>query len=99
MLVENACRAAKILGYWMGGRKNGIFRLYAELLTARLNIAQGATPSAIDQTLAEVDAFLATKNSRDWCGLDKATRCLVSHWQNTLFDWNHGTTGPGACAD
>lgn len=100
IVVEDAATAARILGLCiMGGYDNGITRLYAELLAARLNIAEGASPAEIEGTLQAVDQFLAGTCWQDWCNLNSATRCQVSVWRDTLNNWNRGLTGPGACVD
>lgn len=100
VLIEDAATAGRLLSFCvLGGGDNGITRLYAELLTVRLNMAEGASADVIQETLHDVDAFLAGTSWQDWCGLDDATRCKISHWRDTLNSWNRGITGPGACAD
>jgi hypothetical protein len=99
VLIDKACAASRLLSLGCGGSKNGITRLSAELLAARLNMAEGASADAISQTLQEVDAFLATHCAESWCGLDSATRCKVDHWKDTLYSYNLGLLGPAACVD
>jgi hypothetical protein len=98
VLISQADSAGRLLSFCiMGGYENGITRLYAELLTARLNEAEGASPAAIQSVLESVDAFLAGVSWQNWCGLSSAQRCQVAHWREALADWNNGVTGPGAC--
>jgi hypothetical protein len=76
---------------------NGINKLYAQLLGAKLSIAAGADGSAIATTIALADAFLATKNSTNWSGLTNAQKATVNGWVSTLDQFNNGIIGPGHC--
>jgi len=76
---------------------NGINKLYAQLLAAKLNIAGGANGSAVALTIAAADAFLATHNSTDWKGLSKSQKQMVLDWMSTLDSYNNGVIGPGHC--
>lgn len=78
---------------------NGINRLYAQLLAAKLNIANGADPSTINATITAADAFLATHDSTDWARLSRAQRTQVNTWQSLLEGYNTGVTGPGHCSE
>ena len=73
---------------------NGINKLYAQLLTAKLDIANGADGTAVASTIVAADAFLATMNSLDWAGLSKAQKNQVLAWATTLDNYNNGRTGP-----
>ena len=42
-----------------GGSSNGIAKLYAQMLAAKLNVANGASDAAVADLLADADAFLA----------------------------------------
>ena len=77
---------------------NGINKLYAQLLGAKLNIKNGADGSAVASTIAAADTFLATKNSTDWAGLTKTQKNQVLSWMTTLDNYNNGLTGPGHCS-
>ena len=76
---------------------NGINKLYAQLLAAKLDIANGSDGSAIASTISAADAFLATHNSLDWGGLSKAQKNQVLAWVTTLDNYNNGLIGPGHC--
>ncbi|TVT47512.1 hypothetical protein FNH05_19000 [Amycolatopsis rhizosphaerae] len=80
-----------------GNASNGINRLYAQLLAAKLNIANGASDTAVAGTIAAADAFLATHNSADWGSLNVAERGMVNSWATTLDRYNNGIIGPGHC--
>lgn len=101
--VSTAAQAVSILNF--GGSNgvtdasNGINRLYAQLLAAKLNIKSGADPSAIASTIASADAFLATHNSSSWAFLSRANRNLVNSWQLALDSYNNGIIGPGHCSE
>ena len=76
---------------------NGINKLYAQLLAAKLNIASGADGSAVSQAITQADAFLATHAAADWQSLSAAERQSVLTWMATLDDYNNGRIGPGHC--
>ena len=80
---------------------NGINRLYAQLLAAKLNIAYGADPTAIATTIAAADNFLAANNSLDWASLSRQNRNLVNSWQAALDAYNNGVLpgGPAHCIE
>jgi hypothetical protein len=78
---------------------NGINRLYAQLLAAKLNIANGADGPAVAGTIADADAFLATKNASDWGALPKNKKTQVNNWAITLDNYNKGLIGPGHCSE
>ena len=50
---------------------NGINKLYAQLLGAKLSGADGADGSVVAGLIATADAFLANNNSLSWSGLTK----------------------------
>jgi hypothetical protein len=68
-----------------------------QLIAAKLNIANGADPTDVADTIAQADAWLADHEgvrcirgpSRDW-GIQLA---------ETLDDYNNGLLGPGHCDD
>ncbi len=65
--VADARVAFRVLGqHTFGHPHNGITKLYAQLLAAKLNIANGADGAAVAQTIAEADAFLAGKAWPAW---------------------------------
>lgn len=78
---------------------NGINKLYAQLLAAKLNIANGAGGSAVAATITAADAFLANKNSLSWAGLSRSQKNQVNTWAGTLDQYNNGLIGPGHCSE
>jgi hypothetical protein len=82
-----------------GTASNGITKLYAQLLGAKLNLASGADGSAIAATIAAADAFLATHDYLDWTSLSKAQKSMVLGWHGALGNYNEGLIGPGHCDD
>jgi hypothetical protein len=80
-----------------GEPANGITKLYAQLLAAKLNMADGASWYDIHETLAAADDFLADYDWMDWSTLDGEQRQMVLHWMGTLDQYNNGYIGPGHC--
>lgn len=80
-----------------GTATNGITKLYAQLLAAKLNIKAGADPSAVASTIAAADSFLATYNYNNWTTIGSANQSKVNAWHATLDSYNNGLTGPGHC--
>lgn len=80
-----------------GDASNGINKLYAQLLAARLNIKNGADGSAVLQPMTQADGFLALHNAASWTTLSTAQRQQVLAWAATLDDYNTGKIGPGHC--
>jgi len=76
---------------------NGINKLYAQLLAAKLNIANGADGSSISSTISAADAFLATHDSTSWSSLTKAQQQSVLGWMSALDNFNNGVAGPRHC--
>jgi len=76
---------------------NGISKLYAHLLTAKLNIANKADPSAVAHVIEKADLFLAEHNTRSWRKLSWAEKRQVYEWKRTLNHFNEGKIGPGKC--
>jgi hypothetical protein len=97
--VGTAALAFSILdmNYAGGHPSNGITKLYAQLLGAKLNIYAGASASSVASTIAAADAFLATHDQADWSGLTKTQQQQVLAWMTTLDDFNNGLIGPPHC--
>ena len=76
---------------------NGILKLYAQLLAAKLNIFNGALDTEIADVIAEADNFLAGHDYTDWKKLDKGERKAVIGWMGMLDKYNNGEIGPGSC--
>jgi hypothetical protein len=94
--VTTAALAVSLLDR-SGDASNGINKLYAQLLAAKLNIANGASGSAVLQTITQADLFLASHGATDWNALSSAQRQQVLAWMSTLDDYNNGRLGPGQC--
>ncbi len=82
-----------------GKASNGITKLYAQLLGAKLNLASDAEGVEIAATIAAADAFLATHNHLDWSSLSQADKNMVLGWHFTLDEYNNGYVGPAHCDD
>ncbi|MBM4116744.1 DNRLRE domain-containing protein [bacterium] len=96
--VGDARVASRVLGMRTFGHPlNGITRLYAQLLTAKLNIANGTDPAVVAQTIVEADAFLTLKGWPDWRSLTLMQRLRVLAWSARLAAYNWGLIGPGHC--
>ncbi len=80
-----------------GHPSNGITKLYARLLAAKLNIANGANPDDIAFIIAETDAFLGIHGWEEWDELTQEQRRMVQGWMVELNSYNGGDTGPGPC--
>jgi hypothetical protein len=78
---------------------NGIKKLQAQLLAAKLNIANGADVSAVQSTISAADLFLAQNGANGWDNLSKAKKQQVLSWMNTLDRYNNGLIGPGHCSE
>jgi hypothetical protein len=76
---------------------NGINKLYAQLLGAKLSAAAGASLSSVASVITSADAFLATHNSADWSGLTAAQHATVNGWASILDSYNNGRVGPAHC--
>ncbi len=79
-----------------GGATNGILKLYAQLLAAKLNIAgangsgEGTSSECISSAIAAADIFLSTKNANDWASLSKSVQKQVLGWMTTFDKYNNG---------
>lgn len=94
--VSTATQAVSVLSM-TGGASNGIVKLKAQLLGAKLNIASGASAASVSATIAAADAFLATNAASSWSSLPGATKAQVNAWMTTLDNYNNGLVGPGHC--
>jgi hypothetical protein len=100
--VNNAGMAVQLLSFRGSNNvfdaSNGINKLYAQLLGAKLNIASGANGSAVSSTILAADLFLSTRDSTNWAGLTKIQKNQVLAWMTILDGFNNGYTGPGHCS-
>jgi len=76
---------------------NGILKLRAQLLAAKLNIADGAQDTDIADVISEADGFLANHTFRDWRRMRWQARKDVLTWTRMLKKFNNGKIGPGSC--
>jgi len=83
-----------ILNQSVGG--NGLISLCHQLIAAKLNIAQGADPTAASAAIAAADALIGGLVCPPIGGgfLDPADTSALTQ---TLDDYNNGITGPGHC--
>lgn len=96
--VDSARIAYDVLRQFTYGEpSNGITKLYAHLLTAKLNIAGGASDEDIAEVIARADTFLAAHDWHDWSDLSHEDQVMVNQWKGTLEGYNEGEIGPGPC--
>jgi hypothetical protein len=82
-----------------GNNSNGITKLYAQMLGAKLNIAAGADGTDVAAIITAADNFLADHDWTGWKFLSKAEKQMVIGWMSDFDDYNNGITGPGHCDD
>ena len=100
MAVTDAQTAVNLLSQDVYGHpRNGITKLYAQLLAAKLNIVNFANPADIHEVIGNADAFLADHDWMDWDMLGQADRQMVLGWKDMLDQYNNGLIGPGHCDD
>lgn len=100
MAVTDAQTAVDVLQQkTYGDPSNGITKLYAQLLAAKLNIENGASMVDIADVVSDADAFLAMHDWMDWGNLDMTQKHKVLGWKDKLDDYNNGIIGPGYCGD
>jgi hypothetical protein len=77
---------------------NGLISLCHQLIAAKLNLAQGADPTAISATIAAADALIGGLVCPPIGGgfLAPGTTSALT---DTLDDFNSGLIGPGHCAE
>lgn len=100
MEITDASMAVDVLRMrTYGFPSNGITKLYAHLLTAKLNIANGADDEDIAEVIAASDEFLAANSWESWDELSHEDRAMVLGWKDMLESYNSGEIGPGSCGD
>ena len=82
-----------------GDQSNGITKLLAQMLGAKLNIANGANGSSVGNTISKADAFLADHHWSSWSSLSDSDQNKVLRWKDKFDDYNNGVIGPGHCDD
>ncbi len=96
--VSSTQIAVNVLGMkTYGSASNGITKLYAQLLAAKLNIANGAS-NTVGPTITLADAFLATNNYSAWDSLSKANKNNVLALMSILDNYNNGLQGVPHCS-
>ncbi len=96
--VDNGQLAHDILTQKVyGDPSNAITKMMAQMLAAKLNIANGAAGSAIGSEISDADEFLADYNWTDWDDLSKKMMKEVRKLHSTFDDYNNGDIGPGHC--
>jgi hypothetical protein len=80
-----------------GVPSNGITKLYAQLLAAKLNMAAGAADTDISHALTSADEFLAEYDWTDWDSLSKNNQHYVNRLKSKFDRYNNGEIGPGHC--
>ena len=98
LAVTTAQIAYDILGQHVYGEpSNGITKLYAQLLAAKLNITNGASDEDVADVIDEADEFLAIYGWEGWSDLSQEQQQTVLGWKDTLDAYNNGLIGPGPC--
>ncbi|WP_437179724.1 beta strand repeat-containing protein [Pelotalea chapellei] len=80
-----------------GTSSNGITKLYAQLLAAKLNLKAGADPAAVASIITAADSFLTTTSYSAWATLKQGDQSKVLSWAAILDSYNNGVSGPGHC--
>jgi hypothetical protein len=87
----SAAQLCAILNTPVGG--NGLIDLAHQLIAAKLNIANGADPTAIASTIASADTMIGGLIVGSGALPTSQTSALVT----ALDNYNTGATGPGHC--
>ncbi len=100
LVVTSAAIAVDVLEQRTYGRpNNGITKMYAQLLAAKLNFAAGASDVDVADYVSDADAFLADHDHDDWNSLSHDEKDMVRMWHGAFDDYNNGDIGPGHCDD
>lgn len=75
---------------------NGLLQLARQLIAAKLNILDGADPTAISATIAAADALIGGLISPP-VGAGFLSPSSTSALIDALSQYNQGNTGPGRC--
>lgn len=75
---------------------NKLVILAHQLIAAKLNLANGASPSSIATTIANSDAIIGNRVSPP-IGTGALTNNPATGYANSLDDFNNGLIGPGHC--
>jgi hypothetical protein len=85
------------LTYNGGSHLNGISKLMATLLAAKLNVARGASAYAIQHAMNEADQILAATSPAHWHKMSFGEKFKVTILIAKLELYNIGLIGPGNC--
>jgi len=77
---------------------NGLVILAHQLIAAKLNIANGADPSAVQQALTDADNMIGASVVPP-IGNGYLPAEQTGDLTETLTEYNEGTIGPGHCND
>jgi hypothetical protein len=94
--VTTASQAIEILSK-SDDASNGINKLMAQLLAAKLNILSGADPAVVAGIITRADQFLALRPASEWSQVGADDRQSVLSWAEFLDRYNNGVVGPGHC--
>lgn len=78
------------------GTGNGLITLAHQLIAAKLNVANGASDSAVASAIAAADALIGAKVVPP-VGSDSLSNSSVGSLVSALGSYNEGLTGPGHC--
>lgn len=99
--VTTALQSTSILQFngLEGGASNGLNRLAAQLLAAKLNLANGAT-NTIDSTITDADGFLCSYGFApgSWDSLSRPVRNSINDAMRKLDRYNNGLEGTPHCS-
>jgi len=95
-VTYNAADLLSILNEPAGG--NGLLILMHQLIAAKLNIANGADPTAVATDIATADALIGSLTPPP-LGTDTLSPATVNAIATDLDNYNNGLLGPGHCAD
>ncbi len=73
---------------------NGLVSLARQLIAAKLNVANGAAPAAIADTIAAADALIGSKNVLTGGYIHPSQSSALN---DKLDQYNNGVIGPGHC--
>ena len=100
--VTSASQSTGILTFnaLLGGASDGLNKLAAQLLGAKLNVANGATaPPAVASLMASANALLCQYgfNAGAWSSLGSAVRSSINQAASALDNYNNGLSGVPHC--
>jgi hypothetical protein len=92
----NASQLLQILNRPAQG--NGLVTLAHQLIASKLNIASGAEPTAVQQSIIDADSMIGGLIVPP-IGNGYLSPAQTSELTDTLTEYNEGTIGPGHCND